>query len=127
MPKKKKIIAMKLAIGLIAVLFGAVAYFVTFSAFWESWFPYYYHEYVSYWFYSGLVCLLVIPVLLSVAKKLLKSQGDTFSYRTALYKSVIGVNVVVVVACIGTFSYMLSHGVFFGGNGASTYSIVPDQ
>ena len=119
---------MKIFKGILAVIIGAAAYFVTFSAFGESWFPYYYHDYLSVWLFTGLATLLLLPLMAAFFKKAFVAQNVSSSYFFRYYKSAINLNLVVVLICIVTFAYMLSNGVILsGGQGAKTYSIVPAQ
>lgn len=119
---------MKIIKGILAVVIGAVAYIATFSAFGETWFPYYYENYISYWFFTGLGMLLFLPLIVALYKKAFGPQYESSSYFSSYYISALGLNLVVVVACIFTSVYMLSNGVFLGGgNGVATYSIVPSK
>ena len=119
---------MKILIGILTVTIGAVTYFATFSAFGESWFPYYYHDYISYWFFAGLVVLLLLPPMVALFKKVFGPQYLSTSYFSRYYKTALGINFVVVLACIVTFAYMLSNGVILnGGKGVTTHTIVPAQ
>ena len=119
---------MKIVIGILTVIIGAATYFVTFSAFGESWFPYYYHDYMSYWFFAGLVALLLLPPMVALLKRVFEPKYHSTSYFSRYYKSALGINFVVVLACIVTFAYMLSNGVILnGGKGVATHTIVPAQ
>ncbi len=119
---------MKFVKGILAVIIGAAAYFATFSAFGESWFPYYYHDYISYWFFTGLFALLFFPTLVALFKKVSGPQNNSSSYIYRYYKSALVLNLMVVAASVVIFAYMLSHGVILGGgSGATTFSIAPVQ
>ncbi len=119
---------MKIVKGILSIVIGAVAYFATFSAFGESWFPYYYQNYIFYWFVTGLAIILLLPLVVAFNKKAFGAQYESSSYFLRYYKSALGLNLIVVVACIFTFIYMLSNGVYLGGgNGVTTYSVEPSK
>ncbi len=116
----------KLSIGLIVALIGAVAYYATFTAFYDSWFPYYYEDYFSYFFLGGLLVLLLSPSLVALFTNY-ESELPRFpnQFFSRYYRAVIHVNLVVVLLCVFTFIYMLSNGIYLGSDGPRTYSVDP--
>jgi hypothetical protein len=118
---------MKIFVLLLAVLCGLASYYVTFMAFWDSWFPYYYEDYISYYFLGGVALIAVLPLLVASIKFKFFPSSETAKFRALLYKSVLGVNFVVVVVSVLTFAYMLSNGIWLNGPGTTTHQIVPEN
>jgi hypothetical protein len=109
---------MKKALIIIASSFlGMLAYVVTFLAFWESWFPYYYHNMISFWFVLGFLSLAIFPLIVTFFKKLYYSNAATFNFYNSYRKIAVIFNFFIVVVCIFTFIFMLAHGKFIGGEG----------
>lgn len=120
---------MKIFFLVLAVLCGLATYYVTFMAFWESWFPYYYEDYISYYFLGGVALIAVLPLLVASIKFKFFRSSKTIKFKALLYKSVLGVNVVVVVVAVSvlTFAYMFSNGVWLTGPDITTYKIVTEN
>ncbi len=115
----------KLFMGIFAVLLGFVAYFVTFSAFYDAWFPYYYEDYIIYLFIGGVAVILLVPIAIALLKSKAPINAAAGGYLPAYYQAILGVNSVVVIVCVCTFIYMLSHGTYLGGTGSATYMVKP--
>ena len=112
---------MKKALIIISsTFFGMFAYIVTFLAFWESWFPYYYHNMISFWFVLGVLGLVIFPLIVTFSKKLYYSNSATFNFYNSYRKITVIFNFFIVVVCVFTFIYMLTHGTFIGGEGSYT-------
>ena len=118
---------MKIFFLVLAVLCGLASYYVTFMAFWESWFPYYYEDYISYYFLGGIALIAVLPLLVSSIKFKFFRSSKTTKFKALLYKSVLGINVVVVAVSVLTFAYMLSNGIWSTGPDITTYKIVTEN
>lgn len=107
----------KLVLFVGMIILGQVSIYVTFFAFYESWFPYYWSKYLPYTLpLMGLVTL-IIPFPLA------RFRPTEKSLRVGYYLSFIFFNLLVLVSCVAVFVYMLSTG--FCINESGVYKIVP--
>ncbi|OZG69925.1 hypothetical protein BTA51_28655 [Hahella sp. CCB-MM4] len=100
----------KFTLGLLISIAAVASYYFLFMAFYESWFPYYYEEYIPTIFLVGLLSIIALPVLTSLIKR---SSIGSLGY----FRSVIWVNSAIVAICALAFLYMLSNGVFLSSPG----------
>ncbi|BDY04460.1 hypothetical protein F0521_15010 [Ferrimonas sp. YFM] len=115
----------KMVITVFTMFLGLAAYTVMFTVFYDSWFPYYYEDYISYFFVAGVILLLFMPVVIVMYKLRSISENSSFSHFEYYCQSVIFVNAVTLFLCFLTVIYMLNHGSFIGGPGQGSYEIVP--
>jgi len=116
----------KILLSLVLAFLGLASYSLTFMAFHEAWFPYYYEDYFTHIFLIGIVVLLLAPTVLAFIKK--SSASDTLTaYLPNYYQAIVRVNLAVVLVCVLTFVYMTSNGTFIGGSGTSVFTIEPTK
>ncbi|WP_445366130.1 hypothetical protein ACJJJB_09495 [Microbulbifer sp. ANSA001] len=108
----------KLLIYFVSLFFAVAAYFLTFSAFYESWFPYYYEEYLSYFFLAGLAVIVLLPFAAAVS-----GSENSMSYFSKYISLAVIFHWTVVVLSVVVFVYMLSNGVLI--NGPGIYRVAP--
>ncbi|PHS65930.1 MAG: hypothetical protein COB09_00175 [Thalassobium sp.] len=102
-------------LSILVFLLGLMSYFITFNAFYESWFPYYYEDYIGLIFQAGAVLILISPCIVALIQKS-KSAG-LLAFLPLFHKATIIINLTVFVVCVITFLYMLSNGSFLSGAG----------
>jgi len=113
----------KVVLGGLAFILAQMAYFVTFSAFYESWFPYYYEDYLTYIYLGGALMLLLVPVIWTFILKHQTASQNSRPYLPSFYSAVIRTSCIAAVVCIIIFIYMLSNSTYIGGSGATVHKI----
>ncbi|AFU99910.1 hypothetical protein [Simiduia agarivorans] len=100
----------RIFLGLLITMAALTSYYAVFMLFYDSWFPYYYEEYLPTIFVVGLMTIVILPVPVSLLKT---SDSDRMGY----YRSVVWFNAAIIAICIVVFLYMLSNGVFLSSPG----------
>lgn len=114
----------KMILSVAALLLAQISYFITFSAFYEAWFPYYYEDYLTFFYLAGALVLLVIPVIWALLLRHGTGAEGTRRSLPSFCSLALRSSGVILFACMLTFMFMEWKGSFyFGGSGATTYFI----
>ena len=92
-----------------------IAWYFTFSIFYESWVPYYYEEYLSHIYIGVSLVLIVLPLFLAHYK--FKGESKIGYYRAYTWFGVFVVLLLIVITI-----YMFTTGFWFS-SGSGVYSI----
>ncbi len=105
----------KISLSTCVIISALIAWYFTFSIFYESWVPYYYEDYLSHIYIGISLVLIVSPLFLAHYK--LKGESKIGYYRAYTWFGLFA-----LLIFIGITVYMLSIGFWFG-NGSGVYKV----
>jgi hypothetical protein len=108
----------KIILSISYTILSIAIYFITFSAHWDTLFPYYLEEYLTYYFLIGLVVIVLSPFVITFYKRVRANTSFKINYLGASNKTNLG----AVLVCIFTFIYS-SIGITYSENNDGYYKI----